>query len=597
MADIEFQQDRWSLADLFPSQDGEELRRAQEKLEQQLTDFETLRDELSPDMTEEAFLAILQAYEAAVRAYSRLYAYGFLRFAENTQDQLAQTFHAQVQQIGAEFENRTLFLKLWWKGLDDRQAKWLQARSGDYHYWLEALRLQKPFTLSEPEEKVINLKDVNGTQALYNLYQTITNRYTFRLEVDGEPKELTREELAVYVHGPDPDLRAAAYQEQFRVYGQDAPILGQIYQYRLRDWRSEKLGLRGYASPISVRNLANDVPDEVVDTLLEVCQANAPLFQRYFKLKARLLGTDQLRRYDIYAPVAETEKTYGYRQAVEMVLESFTDFVPELGDLARRVLTERHLDSEVRKGKMGGAFCMTVNPELTPWVLASFNGRPRDVSTLAHEFGHAVHSMMAESHTALSQEATLPLAETASTFAEMLLTDRMLELDPDPELQRDLLFRQMDDAYATIIRQAYFALFERKAHESVHGGASVDDLSIAYFETLQQQFGDSIELSEDFRNEWVAIPHFYGKPFYVYAYAFGQLLVLSLYNQYMEEGEPFKPRYMAILAAGGSDSPLRILERAGINIGEAAFWQGGFDVLGETLAMLEANEISGNPDR
>jgi oligoendopeptidase F len=210
---------------------------------------------------------------------------------------------------------------------------------------------------------------------------------------------------------------------------------------------------------------------------------------------------------------------------------------------------------------------------------------------MAHELGHAVHSMLAAHHTALTQRSSLPLAETASTFAEMLLVDHLLEIEEDPDVRRDILFGQMDDAYATIMRQAYFALFERQAHERVHEGAAVDDLSDIYFENLKDQFGDSLDLSEDFRFEWLAIPHFYHTPFYVYAYTFGQLLVLSLYKQYKEEGENFISRYINILTAGGSASPDDILTNAGIDMRKAAFWQGGFDVVKKSLEQLEAIEI------
>jgi oligoendopeptidase F len=213
------------------------------------------------------------------------------------------------------------------------------------------------------------------------------------------------------------------------------------------------------------------------------------------------------------------------------------------------------------------------------------------MATLAHELGHAIHSMLAQHHTALTQSASLPLAETASTFSEMLLVDHLMAEDPDPDVQRDLLFRQMDDAYATIMRQAYFASFERTAHKMIDDGAAVDDISAAYLKNLEEQFGDSLDLSDDFRLEWVEIPHIYHFPFYVYAYAFGQLLVLSLYKQYLQEGEAFKPGYLEILAAGGSDSPARILDRAGIDIRSADFWQGGFDVLKTALVRLEAIEI------
>jgi len=591
MATARYKQEKWSLEDLFPAIDSPWIQAAREELEIIIENFEDVRDKLAPDLAEEEFVRILEAYEQGIRLLYRLYGFGSLSFAEDTQDQRAQILQAQMQQLAAEVDNRSLFFKLWWKGLDDEPAERLMKASGDYHYWLEALRLQKPYTLSEPEEKVINLKDVNGPQALITLYDSITNRYTFKIEVEGEVKELTRGELMIYLRGPDPDLRKAAYQELHRVYKQDAPILGQIYQYRVRDWRTENVDLRNFVSPISVRNISNDVPDEVVDLLLEVCQTNVTLFHRYFRLKARWVEMDRLHRYDLYAPVAKTEKTYTFPNAVQMVFESLRQFGPRVAELAQRVFDENHIDSEVRKGKQSGAFCATVEPNLTPWVKQSFQGRPDDLTTLAHELGHAIHSMLAEHHTALTQSASLPLAETASTFSEMLLIDYMLAEDPDPEVQRYLLFHQMDDAYATIMRQAYFALFERTAHKLIHEGASVDDLSQAYLRNLEEQFGDSLDLSDDFSIEWVEIPHFCHVPFYVYAYAFGQLLVLSLYQQYLQEGESFKPRYLEILAAGGSDSPARILDRAGIDIRSADFWQGGFDVLKTALERLEAIEI------
>jgi oligoendopeptidase F len=591
MTATKHKQEKWSLEDLFTDIDSPDMQETRERLEGILQTIEGIRDKLAPEMAEGELVKILDDLDLATRLLSRLYGYGLLRFSADTQDQKAQTYYGQVQQLLAEFQNRTLFFTLWWKSLEDKQAERLMSASGDYQYWLEAVRLEKPYTLSEAEEKVINIKNVNGPKALYNLYESMTNRYTFNLEVEGEVKELTRGELTVYVFNKDPDLRAAAYKELFRVYDQDANVLGQIYQYLLRDWHSENLGLRGYSSPIAVRNLANDIPDEVVDSLLEVCRKNATLFQRYFQLKARWLGVEQLRRYDIYATVVETEKTYDYSDATRMVFDSLRKFDPSVEEMAKRVFDEHHYDGEIRKGKQSGAFSLTVEPDLTPWIKHSYQGQLNDLATMAHELGHAIHSMLAEHHTALTQSPSLPLAETASTFCEMLLTDYLLDQDPDPEVQRDLLFKQMDDAYATIMRQAYFALFERSAHEKVNAGASVDDLSQIYFEDLQEQFGDSLDLTDDFRQEWIAIPHFFDRPFYVYAYAFGQLLVLSLYQQYLQEGESFKPRYLEILAAGGSDSPERILDRAGIDIRSAEFWQGGFDVLEKALERLEGIEI------
>jgi oligoendopeptidase F len=586
-----YQQEAWSLKDLFPGLDSPETAQAFEDLENLVQAFEGYRSKLSSEMDKETFMEILKHYEQVHRKMARLYGYGYLEFSGDTQNQDAQTFFGRVQQLAAELDNRTMFFKLWWKELDDEHAERFMDWQGDYAYWFEALRLQKPFTLSEPEEKIINLKDVNGPAALVNLYSSLTNRYTFSLDVYGEVKELTRGELSVYFRHNDADLREKSYKELQRVYEEDALILGQIYQYLARDWRSENVKLRGYESPIAVRNLSNNIPDDVVSALLDACRENASIFQRFFQLKAKWLGMEKLRRYDVYAPVVETDKTYTYGDAIDIILESFQTFDEKFVQLSKKVLDEHRLDSEVRKGKRSGAFCAPITPDLTPWVLTSYQGKPDDVATLAHELGHAVHALLSSHHTALTYDASLPLAEVASTFGEMLVVDKLLSKDPDPEVQRDLLFRQMDNAYATIMRQAYFSMFERTAHGLIHSGASVEELSDSYFENLSEQFGDALVLGQEFRHEWLSIPHFYNWPFYVYAYAFGQLLVLSLYQQYRQEGEGFKPRYLEILSAGGSDAPVRVLDRAGVEVRSPDFWDGGFGVLDEALRQLEAIEI------
>jgi oligoendopeptidase F len=583
-----FSQSAWSLADLFPSRESAEVQAAFDELEQRTQDFEKLRPQLTSSITEGDFLQTLRLYEGLNHLAYRLNGFAGLSFAADTQLQAAQAFMVRVDQLLAELQNRTLFFSLWWKDLDDVNAGRLLENSGDFRYWLEEMRHYKPHTLSEAEEKVVNIKDITGANALTQLYDTITNRYTFKISVDGKDEELTRGELMVYARHYDADLRARAYQELYGVFGQDGPVLGQVYQALVRDWGNEKVGLRHYPAPIAARNLANDIPDEVVDTLLAVCERNAPVFQRFFALKARLLGGERLRRYDIYAPVVRSEKRYSFQDAAEMVLDSFSRFDPQVAALALQVFEENHLDSQVRKGKRGGAFCWSVAPGMTPWVLVNYQGRSDDVSTLAHELGHSVHASLAADHSLFTYHSSLPLAETASTFGEMLLLDRLLQTEQDEAVRRDLLFRQVDDSYATIGRQAFFALFERQAHSMVAENATVDELSAAYLENLKRQFGEAVEVSDEFRWEWVSIPHFYRVPFYVYAYAFGQLLVLSLYQQYRQERDAFKPRYLQILSTGGSASPAQILSGAGIDIYADSFWQGGFDVLSNLVDQLES---------
>jgi len=582
-----FQPAHWSLNDLFPSSESPQFQQACQELESRVTEFEKVREELTDEIQSNRFLEVIKLLEEILKLRSRLGAYAELWFAEDTQNQNAQTLVGQIQQLDADIENRVLFFDLWWKEVKDETAQQLLGKSGDYRYWLERIRALKPFTLSEPEEKIINIKDVTGKHALVNLYDSITNRYVFKLKVNGEEKELTRGEIMKYVYQPNADLRAAAYQELYRIYQEQAPILGQIYQSLARDWRSEQVKLRKFKSPIAARNLFNDLPDEVVTTMLNVCQENTRIFQRYFRVKSRWLGISKLRRYDIYAPVGNSTKQYDFNTAVQMVLDAFNEYDAQFAEMAKSVFNSRHIDSEIRKGKQSGAFCADVIPGVVPWVLVNFNQQAEDVATLAHELGHAIHDLLTNHHTAFTNHPCLPLAETASTFGEMLLVDKLLKEECDENVRRNLLFKQVSDAYATIMRQAFFSLFEQQAYEMIAEGSNVDELSRAYSENLKKQFGDALEISSEFQWEWVSIPHFYQVPFYVYAYSFGQLLVLSLYRQYQQEGDSFKPRYKQILAAGGSKAPQEILKEAGIDILQPEFWQGGFNVIDDLVKQLE----------
>ncbi len=582
-----YEQTAWTLNDLFSGFDDPAIEKTYQKVTGLVTKFENYREKLQPEITAVEFMQIVREYEQMTKLGTKIAGFAELAFAGDTQSQKAQIAIARFEQFQAEMGNKTLFFSLWWKALDDPNAQRLLAASGDYRYWLQQMRNFKQYTLSEPEEKIVNIKDVTGVSALNMLYDSITNRYTFKITVSGEEKELTRGELMALVRESDPALREQAYQELYRVYANDAPILGQIYQAIVRDWRNENIGLRKFGDPISVRNLVNDLPDQVIDTLLDTTRKNLSIFHRFFALKARLLGVDKLRRYDVYAPVSKSDKKYTFDEAAAMTFEAYSSFDKVFTEKALRVLKENHLDSEVRKGKMSGAFCAGILPELTPWVLLNYQGKADDVATMAHELGHAVHAMMAEDHTYFTQHACLPLAETASTFGEMVLTDYLLQLETDKSVQRDILFRQMDDAFATIIRQIYFAMFERQAHDMIANDASVDELSDAYLANLKEEFGDAVDVSDEFRWEWVSIPHIYNVPFYVYAYAFGQLLVFALYKQFKIEGESFKPRLLKILAAGGSVAPIDLLSDAGVDITQAAFWQGGYDVIADMVKRLE----------
>ena len=577
---------RWQLTDLLPDPLDQSIEETLSKLETLISELEAKREMMTHHISQAEFTEILQKLELVNTLMGRLSGYAHLWVAEDTQNQPALNLRDRLDQSLVTLSNRIMFFDIWFKDLPDDIADRLISWSGNLKYVLESLRRFKPYTLSEVEEQLLNIKDINGIDALVNLYEMITNRFEFKLEVDGELKTLTRDSLSAYYFNASADLRKAAYQEFYRVITENATILAQIYSHRVRDWHSEGVKLRGFQSPISARNLANDVPDEVVDTLLSVCQKNAPLFQNYFQLKADWLGMEKLRRYDIYAPLSASTKEYTFDQAAEMVMDSFLQFSPQIAQLAKRVFDEQHLDPFPRPGKRSGAFCSSVLPGVTPWVLVNFDGQAHDIPTLAHELGHAVHSMLASDHSVMCFHSELPLAETASVFAEMIMTGYLLERETDPAVRRELMIRTIDDAYINVIRQSFFTLFERDAHRMLVEGCSFDELANQYLANLGEQFGDAVELSDEFRWEWIAVPHFFNEPFYTYAYSFGQLLVLSLYQQYRLEGAAFIPRYLKILSYGGSEAPTKILSEAGLDITAANFWQAGFDVLNEMLTEL-----------
>jgi oligoendopeptidase F len=590
----EYELTSWDLSELLPDTQETTIASRVSALEADVQAFVARRDQLNAEMEPALLVETMQQGERILEQIYSLGAYGSLWFSADTQSPAALTYRNRMQQTLTQLQNRILFFDLWWKSLDDDEAAALLPNAEqfpDYRFYLQDIRRTKPYTLDEKSEQIINVKDSNGMDGIITLYSMLTSRLEFTIEVDGETKTLTRDALMGYVYSPRPELRAAAYQELYRVYEKESAILAQIYANRVRDWYAEQVELRGYSSPIAVRNVANDIPDEAVDTLLDVARKNAPLFQRYFKLKAKWLGVEKLRRYDIYAPLAESDETMEYGEAANLVLETFADFDPQIAERAERVFAQDHIDSEVRKGKRGGAFCATVLPSQTPWVLMNYTGKVRDVSTLAHELGHAIHSMTADHHSIFTQHPTLPLAETASVFAEQLLTERLLEAESDPLVKREILSSAVNDMYATVMRQAYFVIFERDAHAAILDNKSPDDLYTLYMENLREQFGDSVEVGDEFRYEWISIPHIYNTPFYCYAYSFGQLLVLALYRRYQQEGDAFKPGYLRLLAHGGSARPEQILHEAGIDMRDPAFWQGGFDVIRDMIDQMEAIQL------
>ncbi len=585
-----YQLGEWDLTELVKNPKSPAFQKQILELEKQAKKFEKIKSKLDPKISSKKFMSILKEIEEISEKMSKIGGYASLSYSSDTQSDEATSLMTKMSKLGSEISNKILFFDLWWKTqVDEKNAKRLMKDTGELNEYLSHKRLFAKYSLSEPEERIINTLDVTGISALVKLYDKITNAYEYKMKVGNKTKILTREELTNYVRSTNPKIRETAYRTILTKYTQNKGVTGEIYQNIVLNWRDEGIEIRGYDSPISMRNIGNDVDDKTIESLLSVCRKNSSVFQKFFVQKAKMLKMKKLRRYDLYAPAAANikEKNYSYNTSVKLVFESLGKFSETLEGFARKVFDENHVDSSIRQGKRDGAFCSTLTPKITPYVLVNFTGKSRDVFTLAHELGHAVHSQAAQDRSILVQDAPLPLAETASTFSELLLYDNLSDKISDNE-KKIILSEKIDDLYATILRQSFFTIFEIDAHKQIGNGTTVGEISKTYLQNLKEQFGNSVNLSEDFAIEWSCIPHFHHTPFYCYAYSFGNLLALSLFQRYKKEGKDFVPAYMNILAAGGSKKPEKLLSEYGFNIRSPKFWQEGFDYVNEQVKALSS---------
>ena len=579
---------KWNLDELVKNPNRAVFDQKLAKIESNAKRFEKIKKSLNPKVSSGKFLRLLRDIENITEKSSVIGGYASLRYSENTQSDEATSLLTRITKFGSDIENRLLFFDLWWKKqVDEKNARRLIKSAGQFSEYLKFKRLLAKYSLSEPEERIINTLDVTGASALVKLYDKITNAYVYVVTVDGKKRTMNREQLTTLVRSKKAKTREAAYKSLFSKFSENKGVTGEIYQNIVLNWRDEGIGMRGFSSPIMIRNISNNVDNETAKTLLDVCKKNSKIFQKYFLQKAKLLGMKKLRRYDLYAPRKSKikEKNYSYDRSVKLVLDSLSKFSPVLSEDASGVFKKKHVDSIIRPGKTVGAFCSTPTPTITPYVLINFTGKSRDVFTLAHEIGHAIHSISASGKSILVSDASLPLAETASTFSEMLLYDKLSETVSKQE-KKTMLSEKIDDFYATIGRQSFFTLFEIEAHKQIANSTTVDEISKTYLQNLNEQFGNSVKVSEDFGIEWSCIPHFHHAPFYCYAYAFGNLLALSLFQRYKKEGKSFAPTYIEILSAGGSKKPEKLLRESGMDITKPRFWQDGFDYIQNQVKEL-----------
>ncbi|HTR89157.1 MAG TPA: M3 family oligoendopeptidase [Solirubrobacteraceae bacterium] len=600
-ADPELQGTAWNLEELVADEGpagverrmGEALERARAFAERHAGRLGELdRDGLAEAMSE------LGAIQDLV---GRAASYAGLAFSTNTADPERGALMQRTQEVGTQIETTLLFFELEWAALDEERVRELLDENAPEAHRLEfcrhhlrSVRRYREHLLSEPEERILAEKALTGSSAWARLFEELTS--AIEVELPGGEEPVALDMALSRLAAPERETRRASAQAVSAALAPGLRTRAFLFNTLLADKATDDR-LRRYPNWLAARNLANEASDESVDALVEAVRGRYEIARRWYRLRARLMGVERIADYDRMATVADSEVTYTFAQAREIVLDCYTSFSPELGELARGFFEGRYIDAPLRPGKRGGAFCASAVPSAHPYVLLNYTARRRDVLTLAHELGHGVHFALAARQGIFHQSTPLTLAETASVFAETIVFGRLLAEDATPATRLSLLAENLQDSIATVFRQVAMNRFEELVHTSrrEQGELSVERFNECWRESQAELFGDSVEITEGYTTWWSYIPHFIGSPGYVYAYAYGQLLALSVYERYEQQGPDFVPRYLELLAAGGSRSPEQLGRIVGVDLADPGFWDAGLDLVERQLLEAEqaARDVGG----
>jgi oligoendopeptidase F len=577
----------WDIDTILP--DGtspEELFDRADRIAEELTSLRGRVGELDAGALADAMHTMADLQDAMSRAAY----HAMLAFSTATDDPARGAAMAAAQQRSTAVGTKLIFFDLEWAAADDDHVATVLAdpRLDFCRHHLDNLRLSRPYLLSEAEETIVAEKSQTGFAAWTRLFDELTSAITLELpdELGGSgvplmqglgmmqhPDRTVRRELASAVTaGLEPGLRTRAY----------------LFNTLLLD-KSIDDRLRGYPSWISSRNLANEASDESVQALVDAVVDNYSIAQRWYTLKAKVLGVDKLADYDRMASVATADRDIGWAEGTRIVRDAYASFSPELAGIVDRFIDESWIDAPIRPGKRGGAFAAGVSPSHHPYVLLNWTSKTRDVATLAHELGHGVHFYLAREQGIFHQQTPLTLAETASVFGETVTSNRLLSMIDDPNERFALLASSLEDSIATVFRQIAMNRFEDAVHTArrTEGELSVERIGDLWAETQQEMLGDSVEITDGYRTWWSYVPHFIGSPGYVYAYAYGQLLALSVYARYRDEGDAFVPAYLDLLRAGGSDTPENLARIVDCDLADPDFWRNGLKIVEDQLTAAE----------
>ena len=589
LSDPELLAAEWDLAPLVGGEGDEGVRR---QLDEGCTRAQAFAERYAGKVAMLDAPSLREAMEelAAINELiGRAGSYAMLRFSTDTADPARGALLALMQERATEAETKLLFFELEWAALDDAHADAILDDPDpglDFcRHHLRSARRYRPHLLSEPEEKILSEKSISSQAAWGRLFGELVSA----LKVSLEGEQISLELALAKIQDPDRQERRAAAEAISAALEPGLRTRGFIYNTLAADKAVEDR-LRRYPHWLASRNLSNEASDESVMALIEAVRGRYDIPQRWYRLKAQLLGVERIADYDRAAPVLPEDVSFSYGDARDLVLDVYDSFSHEAGRVVRRFFDEQWIDAPVREAKRGGAFCSYTVPSVHPYVMLNYTARRRDVLVMAHELGHGLHAALAQPRGVFQQSTPLTLAETASVFGETLVFGRLLKAAQSDEERLSLLADRIDGAVATVFRQMAMNRFEHLFHTGRRrdGELSVDRIGELWVQAQSELFGDSVEITDGYRSWWSYIPHFINSPGYVYAYAYGQLLALSAYSRYEQEGTEFVPRYLELLGAGGSRSPEELGQMIGIDLADPGFWDAGLKLVEAQLTEAEA---------
>ena len=575
----------WDLSDLFASAEDPKLEQEVAEAERGAAVFRERYHGAVAGLDAAGLAEAVAERERIESAMDRVLTYAHLNFATNMGEPARGALVARLQEKAASLETQLLFFALEWAVVEDgTAASLLEAPELDHwRHFLASLRKYRPHLLSEPEERIFTEKGVSGSSAWSRLYEELLG--ALRVDLDGE--EVSLETAMSKLYSSDRDTRAGAAAAVGAALEPGLRTRTFVFNTVLLD-KSIDDRLRGYATWLSSRNLANETTDDAVQALIDATVSRYDVAQRYYRLKARLLGLDVLAHYDRFAPVAESNVKTPWEEARSVVVGAYRDFSPDAGEIVDGFFTNGWIDGPVRQDKRHGAFCATTVPGVHPYVLMNYTGDRRSVLTLAHELGHGLHGVMSQPLGLFNSSTPLTTAETASVFGEALTFKRLLAVDDDPRRKLDLLTGRIEDAIATVFRQIAMNRFEDAVHTErrTAGEIAPERFSELWLESQTAVFGDCVDTT-GYANWWSYVPHFLGVPGYVYAYAYGYLFSLAIFRKYEREGEAMVEPYLELLRTGGSKAPEDLARIVGLDLTDPEIWASGIDALAEDLDEAE----------